>query len=227
MEFEFVPDSNEEELSYQQYHLPRFKFALKMALKYKKGSAVEVGPYVIATNLIKNGLTVDAIGYLSNKVKGINKHIEFNLESLREVQKPAISGSYDLVIAAEIIEHLNVDLDLIYKQLYALTAPGGVVIIQTPNAVALKKRMAMMMGKNPFEMVRSDYTPGNGGHIREFTIKELQTHAVKNGFSVLETHCLNYFSYAHSFKARLYKFFTDLCPATLRDGVTIVVKRNA
>jgi 2-polyprenyl-3-methyl-5-hydroxy-6-metoxy-1,4-benzoquinol methylase len=227
MEFEFVPDSNEEEIIYQKYHLPRFKFALKMALKYKKGSAVEIGPYVIASNLIKQGLQVDAIGFLSEKVKGINKYIEFNLESLRDVQKPAISGSYDLVIAAEIIEHLNVDLDLIYKQLYALTAPGGVLIIQTPNAVALKKRMSMMMGKNPFEMVRSDYTPGNGGHIREFTIKELQTHAIKNGFSLLETHCLNYFDYSHSFKARLYKFFTNLCPASLRDGVTIVLKRGA
>lgn len=226
MKFEFVENSSQEEVDYQRYHQRRFEFALKRALQYSNGRIVEVGPYAISYNLLKQGLAVEAIGFLSEKIKGINKFVAFDFEALRSTGKPLLSDNYNLVIACEVIEHLNLDIDLIYRQLFELTAPGGIVIIQTPNAVALKKRMTMLIGKNPFEMVRSDYTPGNGGHIREFTMAELKNHAVKNNFTVKEAYCLNYFDYSHSIKARLYRAFCNICPPGFRDGITIILQRK-
>jgi hypothetical protein len=110
-------------------------------------------------------------------------------------------------------------------QLNKLVRAGGFVLIQTPNAASLKKRVALLFGNNPFEMIRADYQPGNGGHTRELTMRELVDHAKKNGFEVVEQHCHNYFDYGHSNKARLYKFLCDLMPASLRDGITILIKK--
>ncbi len=227
MALQFVEGSDPEEIHYQKYHQPRLEFALGKALQYYNGgSIVELGPYAISYNLLLEGLQVDAIGFISDKIKGINKLTAFNFEDLRKTGKPILSGSYDLVIASEIIEHLNVDIDLIYQQIANLTAPKGIVILQTPNAVALKKRMAMIAGYNPFEKIRSDYTPGHSGHIREFTMEELKAHAVKNNFIVKESHCLNYFDYSHSTKAKLYRIFCNICPQSLRDGITLILQKK-
>lgn len=225
MQFEIVPGP-QEEIAYQHYHFRRLKFAFEKAIQYAKGTILEIGPYTITYNLIRNGFKVDTLGYLSEGVRGVNKHIEFDLDSLGKGGHHFIKGNYDLVIIAEVIEHLHLDLDRILRQLWELTSPRGVVIIQTPNATSLKKRMAMLAGKNPFQMIIDDYRPGYGGHLREFTRKELKTYSEKNGFEVLELHTLNYFDYSHSYKARMYKVLSNRLPQALRDGVTIVLKKS-
>jgi hypothetical protein len=226
-----VPNSTPEESTYHAYHKKRIQFALDMVddiVCYRNFySTVEVGPWTIAYNLTTNGLVIDSIGYLDPKMEPyINDHFEFDLNTLKDTGFAMLPQGYDVVIAAEVIEHLYLDLDLIFRFLNNLTKQGGVVVIQTPNAAALKKRMWMLQGRNPFDMVGADYRPGMAKHVREFTIKELTDCAERNGFIVKKVYCKNYFNYSHSWKARLYKAVCDLLPKTCRDGITLVIKKK-
>src|SRR5690348_9645461 len=188
-EFEQVPTDSPEELEYQMYHKRRFFYALQIIKKLNPKSALEIGPYTIAYNLAKAGVKTDTMGYISDKLTGTGTHFTFDLDEIGKHPEKMLTGNYDLVVASEVIEHLHLDLDRIFVQFNKLVRMGGFVLIQTPNAVALKKRVALLFGKNPFEMIRSDYQPGNGGHIREFTMRELVDHAKKNGFEIVEQHC--------------------------------------
>ena len=222
---EQVPGSAPEEAEYQNYHFRRLEFAFQLIMKLRPGRVLEIGPWTLCHNLVKAKIEVDTMGFISEKIVGTGTHYELDLNTIGRAYEKRLKGNYDLVVAAEVIEHLYLDLDLIFMQLNDLTRMGGMVLLQTPNAVAAKKRVAMLFGHNPFEMIRPDYQFGTGGHIREFTMKELVQHAKINGFEIVEKHCMNYFSYSHSKKARLYKLFCDLMPPSFRDGITILLKK--
>ncbi|MGH2565260.1 MAG: methyltransferase domain-containing protein [Ginsengibacter sp.] len=222
---EKVPNSSPEEIEYQNYHWKRFNFAFQLIRKLKPENALEIGPYTLTHNLVRAGVQVDTLGFISEKITGVRTHSNFDLNQIGGHPEEMLSGNYDLVVVSEVIEHVVLDLDTIFIQLNKLTKIGGCVLIQTPNAVALKKRAAMFFGKNPFEMIRNDYRPGYGGHIREFTMDELVEYAKKNGFEIVSKHRNNYFGYNHSVKARIYKIFCDLLPPSFRDGITLVLKK--
>ena len=59
---------------------------------------------------------------------------------------------------------------------------GGVLVVQTPNAVSLPRRLAMLGGRNPYELIREDAT--NPGHFREYTAAELRRYAAVAGLAV-------------------------------------------
>jgi Methyltransferase domain len=226
LKLEQVPNSSPEEAEYQKYHWDRLEFAFQLIQKIRPARALEIGPWTLAHNLVKAKINVDTMGFISDKIVGTGTHFKYDLDKIGKQGEERLTGNYDLVIAAEVIEHLYLDLDLIFMQLNDLTRIGGFVLVQTPNAAALKKRGALLFGKNPFEMIRPCYQPGSGGHIREFTMKELEDHAKTNGFEVVEKHGKNYFNYTHSKKARLYKLFCDFMPPSFRDGITIVLKKS-
>ncbi|MEO8413246.1 MAG: class I SAM-dependent methyltransferase [Ginsengibacter sp.] len=220
-----VPNSSPEEIEYQHYHWKRFEFAFNLIQKINPKNALEIGPYVIAHNVVKLGIKIDTVGYCSEKIDRNGDHKIFDLDQIGRHPELIQTGDYDLVIACEVIEHLHLDLDLIYFQLNKLTKTGGIVLIQTPNAVPLKKRVAMLFGKNPFEMIRPEYRPGYGGHVREFTMSELNDYAKRNGFEVVEKYCENYFDYSHSRKAKLYFMASKLFPASWKDGIMLVLRK--
>jgi hypothetical protein len=51
----------------------------------------------------------------------------------------------------------------------------------------------MLLGKNPFEMIRT--TLDNPGHFREYTINEMTSIAQEAGFQIRNVECRNYYDY--------------------------------
>ena len=86
------------------------------------------------------------MGYISDKITGTGTHFEFDLDKIGKYSGEMLTGSYDLVIAAEVIEHLH--RDRIFVQLNKLTRIGGMVLMQTQNPVTLKKRVPLLFDKN-------------------------------------------------------------------------------
>lgn len=222
---DLLQDSDQGELAYQKYHAKRFSFMFSVLDSIKPFDTVlEIGPYVISHHLTQQGYHVDSLGYKSPKLITTGRHTDFDIESISSPGNLQ-AGNYDVVICCEVIEHLRLDLNLIFRQLSALAKPGGHVVIQTPNAVALKNRVSMLFGRNPFEMIRDDYRPGGSGHLREFTMKELLDYAAKNSLVAVKTYCKNYFDFP-SLKGRLYTLISSCLPSFYKNGITIVFRKE-
>ena len=100
-------------------------------------------------------------------------------------------------------------------------APSGSLVIQTPNATALPKRFRMLLGRNPYEPIRS--TPTNPGHFHEYTVSELRSALSDAGFEITRLVTANYFDHG-SRKNRAFRGLGPFVPRTLREGITVVAR---
>lgn len=85
-----------------------------------------------------------------------------NWEKLSEVFKP---GSFDIILASHVIEHVEHDRKAV-EELYNALKPGGVAIISTPNRERLAARIGdFFNGKRKFPWYE---------HFREYTEADLK-----------------------------------------------------
>jgi len=91
---------------------------------------------------------------------------------------PVRSGSVDVVVMSEVIEHL-VDTDSAIEETYRVLKPGGTLLLSTPNLAAWYNRALLALGVQPvFSEVslRSVFgRPGSqvAGHLHMFTRRAL------------------------------------------------------
>jgi ubiquinone/menaquinone biosynthesis C-methylase UbiE len=78
---------------------------------------------------------------------------------------PYTDGFFDLVLFCSVIEHL-------YNPFHALAeitrvlAPGGLLLLEAPNAVALGRRLDLLLGRNPFRW----FNAHNAGEKKAFMV---------------------------------------------------------
>lgn len=100
---------------------------------------------------------------------------------------PIASDSLDVVIMSEIIEHL-VDTDAALKEAWRVLAPGGTLLMSTPNLAAWYNRALLVLGVQPvFTEVSLEGIYGRPGtqvvgHLRIFTKRALVGLLGANGF---------------------------------------------
>jgi hypothetical protein len=99
---------------------------------------------------------------------------------------------------------------------------GGHLVLQTPNATALPKRVRMAIGFNPYDPIRED--PRNPGHYHEYTVHELTEALEAAGFEIVRRISANYFDHG-SRKNRAYRAVGPALPPGLREGITILARR--
>ena len=129
---------------------------------------------------------------------------------------------YQLIVMAEVIEHLWTSPSVILPWLRSLLVPGGYLLVQTPNAVALPKRLRMLLGVNPFQELQTDRA--YPGHIREYTVKEMAREGRNAGLEVAELRTANYFD-SEKRTNRLYERMERVIPKNLRAGITVAYRR--
>jgi SAM-dependent methyltransferase len=104
---------------------------------------------------------------------------------------PLAPGSIDVVIMSEIIEHL-VDTDAALAEAHRVLAPGGWLLLSTPNLAAWYNRVLLAVGVQPLfteVSLRGIYgRPGQEvvGHLRVFTRRALVGLLAANGFVEVE-----------------------------------------
>jgi SAM-dependent methyltransferase len=107
---------------------------------------------------------------------------------------PCADGFFDAVFAGEIIEHL-VDPDHLLEEIHRVLAPGGFLVLTTPNLAALHNRLALLLGYQPFPMgvslrhnlgrVCEPAAPQSLDHVRVFTLRSLLLLLRRHGFTVV------------------------------------------
>ncbi|MDQ8186061.1 methyltransferase domain-containing protein [Pelagicoccus sp. SDUM812002] len=188
----FASSLDAEAARYWSLHRTRFEWLANFACR----CAPENGDYRLLdvgnsfqTVLLKAVLPysqVDTIGFFDHRfaVGECSRHIEMDLNDAYDVSRwPKLEGDgYDLIVFAEVVEHLYTSPEQILNCLKSLLRPNGRVLLQTPNAAALKKRLRLLSGENPYELIRLDRT--NPGHFRELTVADLRRYADRCGLQV-------------------------------------------
>ncbi len=225
--------------AYLRYHAPRYSILLHLISEnYKKGERIlDIGRSRL-TDIISDSLkvSVDTLGFppdSDNKTFG--KHYQFDLNNCQSVQSWRKDiEPYDLIIFAEVIEHLYTSPNLVLSFINSITSQGGRVFLQTPNAVALHKRLKMLIGVNPYERIRESNQ--NPGHFREYTKKEIKEYSGNTGFRVKKSLYGNYFDYRFSSNGlnlmsykpqlKLFNHIYSLCPGSFKPGLTLVLVKE-
>ena len=136
-------------------------------------------------------LTVDAGGHRETVQLGNVEHITYDLnESKNPETWPDYPNSFDLIVYCETLEHLTTPPEFSLLMLKYLLKPGGFIIVTTPNAVSIHKRIIILMGKNPYERIR--YYGLNPGHFREYTKEELVEIAELCNLKIVECRTINF-----------------------------------
>ncbi|WP_455240474.1 methyltransferase domain-containing protein [Methanothermobacter tenebrarum] len=109
------------------------------------------------------------------------QHIVFDLNDSKDPEKWVKLPKFDMIIFAEVLEHLHVAPEYVMEFLKSGLNDEGYIILQTPNAVSIGKRIKMLFGLHPYEQIRRGDDPG---HIREYTKKELIELGEKCGLKI-------------------------------------------
>lgn len=221
--------------TYLQVHGRRLEYVVSRVERLLEGRApgsarvLDVGPHLLTELLrARTPAVVNQLGFANAaaRLRPGERHFDLDLNVLLDRGAwPEIPG-HDVVLACEVIEHLHVPPSVVLGFLRTCLVPGGHLVVQTPNAVALKRRVVMLAGRNPYERLRE--STDNPGHFREYTRAELEAYARGAGLDLVEVDCRSYFDYRSAGLAgRAYGAVARLLPPGLRDGITMVLRRGA
>ena len=213
-----------ESLHYLETHRHRWELLLRLVLNRAPNRILDVGPGFEAEAMRRRlpDATVDSLGWLDWRYppRDHEQHLELDLNEAQFPERLPELARYEVVVAAEVLEHLYTAPTLVLRYLASALEPRGALIVQTPNAVALKKRLQMLRGRNPAEPIREERM--YAGHFHEYTPAELAATAHAAGLEVESCVTANYFR-TGSRKNAVYARVERWLPSGLRDGITAVL----
>jgi 2-polyprenyl-3-methyl-5-hydroxy-6-metoxy-1,4-benzoquinol methylase len=226
--------------AYAAFHRPRFAFVLDVLRAggvTASSRILDIGASQLTSLIAKElEVQVESMGMEEEGETNGLMHHRFDLNNVQDrAQWKMDIGPYDIIVFAEVLEHLYTAPELVLRYLRDLMVPGGALLLQTPNAVALRKRVKMAIGANPFERIRVQRD--NPGHFREYTASELRQVLVGAGFSIDRVWMQHYFDVRYArhesgsepprpIAGTLKNVLYRALPASLREGITILARRS-
>lgn len=170
---------------------------------------------------------IDTLGFPDDKFPPADGEYRavFDLNDASDAARwPSLPCSYDVITYCEVIEHLYTSPVHSLRFLASVLADGGYLLITTPNGIAVHRRLRLLMGRNPQELIREDLS--NPGHYREYAREELIMLAAQAGLTQVFTR-MGHFTTTGSPSSRAFGAVTPLLPRDLRKDMTIVLRKTA
>ena len=228
------------EHDYRSFHSKRYDYLIAKCLVHRPSpdtAVLDVGRSILTMRLCRHYRRVTSLGFplTSEQTEAAAElvaaspvtldHIEFDLNNAMTVERLDRVDKFELIVFGETIEHLTTPPELVLNFLKSLLVNNGIIICQTPNAVALHKRIKMLLGHNPYERLR--FEAANPGHIREYTKHELVEIGQSAGLQLIEHEYRDYFDAEGSRLRRVaiaVSKAVSTCVPSLSRGQTIIYK---
>jgi SAM-dependent methyltransferase len=117
--------------------------------------------------------------------------VEYKECDLGDERLPFPDGTFDFVTYTDVIEHHSFSSKRVLQGIHRILAPGGRLILLTPNHASIYNRIRLLLGRNVnddfdyfFETCAKDAV--YDGHHREYTRSEISAALVRTQFRVLE-----------------------------------------
>lgn len=153
-------------------------------------------------------------------------NIDFKLAS--DGHLPFQKEHFDMVMAHDVLEHFHDSPRDLLNDLCELLKPDGLLFITVPNAVNIRKRIAVLRGKTNLPAYGTYYWyPGPWrGHVREYVKEDLSLLAQYLGLEVLELHSCHHMLHVVPRKIRpIYFMLTKIFPGW-RDSWLLVARKS-
>lgn len=144
------------------------------------------------------------------------------LQADLEKTLPYDDGHFDVIIGLEVIEHLA-DTDFFIKELKRILKDNGKIILTTPNALSLPRRVMTLFGINPFYEASFSFPPGMAGHLRFYTPQLLKDFMKFHNLKVIYLGS-DVINFSHS--GKIYSEFLAKIFPNLGRGIIIEVKKS-
>lgn len=230
-----------EQAEYLRFHIVRYRYLLNVVARCFPPARGSVGDTssngLIGRRILDIGtgfevdllraafnVPVDTAGFQHSgwPARAGESFYELNLNETQGLEKK-VDRRYPLIVMAEVLEHVYTAPELFLAKIKHWLQPGGILLIQTPNAVFLPKRIKMLFGVHPFEKIRENTS--NPGHFREYTLSELLHIAHATGFTVVSSSRKNYFCPPSALLRVLYRL-DGIWPPGFRAGITLVLRNG-
>jgi len=188
---------------YFNQHLPRLARTLTLVPRARtSGRILELGCYMQITPFLQRwrgysdvrGAYYGAPGRTDRRtasVHGEQIEVPVDLFDAERDRYPYNDGSFETVLACELIEHLRQDPMHLLLECHRILEDGGRLIVTTPNIASLTSVARALHGYgNP--QIFSAYqrqgldAPGESPHVREYTAFELRTVVEAGGLEIEE-----------------------------------------
>jgi len=165
---EFIIKHYNRDWPYSRVDICRFRKILSLVGSGKKVLDIGCGFGYLGKLLIGTGNEVYGVDIAEEALKkaaedGIKTRVA-NVES----EIPFADSSFDVVVAAEIIEHLR-DTDRFLEEIHRILKPDGFLVLTTPNFLSLGRRIFYLLGRNAYHEASFTFPPTPAGHLRYFS----------------------------------------------------------
>ena len=201
------------------------------------------GPCDLEAILSKLGYDITAVDDLNDhwhligenrkRIKNFAKRMNIELITQSAGSTQLKENYFDVVLLIDIIEHLHRSpMELLNYSISSLK-PNGLLIIETPNTVALVNRLKVLFGKS--NQVSADFIYWNIGeyraHIREYTQSELKQILLYHNLTAINSKMINIMidaakseTFLKKIIVKMYKLISGLYP-NFRDTILISGKK--
>ena len=172
---------------------------------------LDCGSYFGTAGLVlrRSGFVVDAIDSYRDygesmarfvrlqRDHGIAVHDFADAENLAALFGPA---AFDAVLCAGVIEHIPHTPRQLLEALVAVTKPGGLLVLDTPNLGYLYKRLVLLEGNSIFAPISQQFYTDLPfeGHHREYTVAEIEWMLQAVGLEQVSLDTFNYSNFGQT-----------------------------
>src|SRR3989338_4895076 len=155
------------------------KAVIKAFKKREVKSACDIGcGYGFITSFLnRQGFNVDGADLSETRIKRAKHLNPGHKYYLLDAEKNKLPRKYDAVYSLNTIEHIY-EFDSFLKNIYDSLNDNGLVILGTPNLLAPRTRLRVLLGREHNMALKT--------HIHFFTMKNLRELLLRNGFEVYQ-----------------------------------------